>query len=842
MATIRRIVQTNPVSDFSRYQPRTSGAFDVLASVAETAFEVADPIARQDAQQMGKQAGYEAARGVRGPNLTVPAEGWGAIRAGIFAGESGGDMNALFGYSNRPGGRFEGVRVTDMTVDEALTFSDPSGEYGQWVASQNNGTVATPMGGFQVVGSTLRAAKEGLGLTGSEKLTPEMQDQIGQWIFKTQGTAAWVGYQPVVASMPAVAVTDPTTGELRGIPEATFSGPYQRVYDAAAGVAYQAQVLDQAATDLQAIALQFPYDPQGYQAAADAYVRDIVQQAPQDMRPDIEAQLASDARRRVLGLQADKLRDIETRANNASKALSDRYTTAYAEAKAAGDEEAAAEALTQLDSILRARESLPGSGWTPEQSANQILAAERGANDLIEGNRSRISTEMKDNLDLAIDAATSGRMSNFDALANDPVAATMFPDLVRELQAYQAINSALPDFARMSMAQRNRAVENMLAQPVSEDWQIGYGEALQTKNERINEAWSERTIETAQEYMATKPPALVDMTTESPEDAIVAMRRRRDYVNAVVGQKGLTESPLFLSADEAESLKAVLDVGVEPGIRAAVATGIIRGFGADAERVFKQLGIDDPVLKMGAMLSSRGVDATVLTQALQGQALIQEKAVQLPKQADIMSSEEAARITKALQQIPGGTQRISEVMSFANALYASQAVGIDPSSGDATTLMETSMQRALGLQKWDGYSTGGIQPVYGSDALLPANVAPQELELAISRAFGVSESAPASPTGPREGMLDARAPAAAMPQAWEAAGGIPYVGSTPLSPREFQSEMVRLVPGDRGGYRMEIHMGGAVIPVTTADGRLYRLDVNRLIDATNARMPRIKPR
>ena len=41
---------------------------------------------------------------------------WEQIRNGIFAGESGGDYNALFGYSNRPGGQFEGTRLTDMTV------------------------------------------------------------------------------------------------------------------------------------------------------------------------------------------------------------------------------------------------------------------------------------------------------------------------------------------------------------------------------------------------------------------------------------------------------------------------------------------------------------------------------------------------------------------------------------------------------------------------------------------------------------------------------------------------------------------------------------------------------
>lgn len=116
------------------------------------------------------------------------------VRQGIFAGESGGDYNALFGYTNRPGQKFQNVRLTDMTVDEALAFADPSGPYAQFVKGRV-GHVATPMGAYQVVGTTLRAAKEGLGLTGNEKMTPELQDAIGGWIYKTQGTGAWEGYR-----------------------------------------------------------------------------------------------------------------------------------------------------------------------------------------------------------------------------------------------------------------------------------------------------------------------------------------------------------------------------------------------------------------------------------------------------------------------------------------------------------------------------------------------------------------------------------------------------------------------------------------------------------------------
>jgi hypothetical protein len=49
------------------------------------------------------------------------------------------------------------------------------------------------MGAYQVVGSTLAEAKKGLGLTGGEMMTEDLQDKIGQWIYKTQGPSAWEG-------------------------------------------------------------------------------------------------------------------------------------------------------------------------------------------------------------------------------------------------------------------------------------------------------------------------------------------------------------------------------------------------------------------------------------------------------------------------------------------------------------------------------------------------------------------------------------------------------------------------------------------------------------------------
>lgn len=125
---------------------------------------------------------------------------WEQHQKNIFGGESGGDYDALFGYHNRPDGAFSNVKVSQMPVGEVIDFTDPSGTYGRWVKGQL-GYTATPVGAYQVVGTTLRDAVKALGIDPKQKFDKATQDKIGQYILKTQGTGAWEGYGKGGASM-----------------------------------------------------------------------------------------------------------------------------------------------------------------------------------------------------------------------------------------------------------------------------------------------------------------------------------------------------------------------------------------------------------------------------------------------------------------------------------------------------------------------------------------------------------------------------------------------------------------------------------------------------------------
>lgn len=108
------------------------------------------------------------------------------IAQAIDIGEAGGDYGTLLGFTHRPGRKFDDVNITDMTINELLKFAEPGGAYGDY-SKRQVGRVATPMGRYQIVGSTLRSLTKRLGLTGEEKFTPEMQDKLFLALLRGRG-------------------------------------------------------------------------------------------------------------------------------------------------------------------------------------------------------------------------------------------------------------------------------------------------------------------------------------------------------------------------------------------------------------------------------------------------------------------------------------------------------------------------------------------------------------------------------------------------------------------------------------------------------------------------------
>lgn len=94
--------------------------------------------------------------------------------------ESGGgsdQYDTLYGHRNRQ----NGVQVSKMTLGQAKDYSAAEGDYGNSVKNEL-GYLATPMGKFQIVGTTLRRVQKNLNLPDDVPFSPAVQEQIGLYL------------------------------------------------------------------------------------------------------------------------------------------------------------------------------------------------------------------------------------------------------------------------------------------------------------------------------------------------------------------------------------------------------------------------------------------------------------------------------------------------------------------------------------------------------------------------------------------------------------------------------------------------------------------------------------
>lgn len=94
----------------------------------------------------------------------------------IADGESGGNYNAVYGRANSQ------HDLGQYSVDDILAHQ----QY-----ARRHGAASTAIGRYQIIYKTLRGLKAELGLSGSEKFTPELQDKLGMALLNRRGMQAY---------------------------------------------------------------------------------------------------------------------------------------------------------------------------------------------------------------------------------------------------------------------------------------------------------------------------------------------------------------------------------------------------------------------------------------------------------------------------------------------------------------------------------------------------------------------------------------------------------------------------------------------------------------------------
>ncbi len=146
----------------------------------------------------------------------------GSFLAAVDRTEGAGGYDTLYGHAQK--NAFAGTDVSKMPIADVLAFTDPSGAYAQSVKGQI-GRVATPVGRYQVVGTTLRKAVNALGLDPSQPFDAATQDRVAAYLaterVKSAGSlpekisalrSEWHGFKGVPDSEMAQIVADLENG------------------------------------------------------------------------------------------------------------------------------------------------------------------------------------------------------------------------------------------------------------------------------------------------------------------------------------------------------------------------------------------------------------------------------------------------------------------------------------------------------------------------------------------------------------------------------------------------------------------------------------------------------
>lgn len=864
MAQLKKIVRSNPLSAFQQVAPDGGATFRLLAEVMSTANErveaaAIDQMEREGAEHGRKLAGqnrvstggtsefngdavslikeFEGFRETPYWDVNAHRVGFGSdtitdaqgnvrkVKEGdrVSAEDADRDLNRRLSTEFIPiarnaigADRFDGMSTSQQAVLSSIAYN-----YGE-IPDRIVGALRN--GSDDEIAAAIRGLENDNGGINKKRRNREAD------IFLS-GPSRMTGRET-----PGVVVQN-ADGKLERRRFSPFAGPILQAHDAAARVAEQAELINRGQIDLLEMSSQYEMDPTGFANAAKGYIEQITENASPDIREDLRSVLGQQVRRRAFGIEEARQKDVRARAANESKALIDRWQDELAEALVTGDEAAISSARNQLNNLLQARETLPGLAWTRAQSENVIIEAGKAAEKLRAKQNKALSDEYKSDFQLITDSAKAGRQAENEDILSNPDAVAMHPELAREAAAFVALRDSSPDFLQLTPQQQAAEIARLAAEPVSEEWQIDVVESASELAKENAKAWDEDPVKRASEVLENPPPALPDLTPEDPSKFVDALAARREYMNAVVTE-GFTDTKAYLSEEEANQISVLMGKGTDPAIRAAMSAAIVAGFGPDAVRVFDEIGGDRVTMFAGKM-QALGGRPDVAAAILQGQQMLAENLVQIPKNADRIEAFDS-QMAGAFQGVPGALQAQAELMEAAKALYASQAQGIDPSSDAAADLMAQSIQTVLGQTKNKrGDTTGGIQPVMGHQTLLPIGVTGESVDTALRMALGGSapsekglfNRASSLITGAGMALMGAEQPA--RPDVWGEIGvsGGPMFNGKPIPRAYIDNDLIRMVSTGGNMVRLEINNGTSRYDVEDGDGNVLIFDLTKFLEA-----------
>lgn len=405
----------------ARLAGQAAGAKMEMPGVDFAFREDGPPVGTPTAPKPSSPAGGARAASEIQTTSALPA----SFLAAVDHSEGGGDYDTLFGHAQRAGGAFAGTRVSQMTVGQAIAFASPRGAYAANVRGQV-GRTATPMGRHQIVGNTLKRAAAEMGLGPDTPFDRGTQDAIAAHLARKRIAGArtldgkiaalrseWEGFRSVPRAQLAQIVSDleggvtsvitpggasssgtgtgggrievKLTGTLQAPPQMPGGNLMGDAFNAGVAESFTNRAEAAMRGQMEALALDYPDDPQGLSAALDELRAGYTQNLP----PEIGNALAQSFDRNALGLTIDAAKRFNARIEaeagaNFEAAHMARMTTASRLASRAGEGDAATQQRT-ADALaaetMAIFDAIDGGPLSPQQKVRLKAQAQ---NEIVE--------------------------------------------------------------------------------------------------------------------------------------------------------------------------------------------------------------------------------------------------------------------------------------------------------------------------------------------------------------------------------------------------------------------------------------------------------------------------
>jgi hypothetical protein len=289
------------------------------------------------------------------------------------------------------------------------------------------------------------------------------------------------------------------------------------------------------------------------------------------------------------------------------------------------------------------------------------------------------------------------------------------------------------------------------------------------------------------------------------------MGRRVFSVAAFATQNNIpTEGLEYLTKEEEVKVANALSEGTVAE-RLALMVDISRGFGSTAVNVFAQVSPKNPIAAHVAGLLNSGASPSDMETALRGHDLISEGAA-------LRASTERADKTSILLERMGNLPRTPTVaagiIATADALYV--GMGGSTREGDFDEdKYKDALERAAGKIQKNGVFYGGIDEYNDRMIVIPNNVEAGGLPGLIRTALESDIS------------LAGNGPPLAL-------------NGEPVGLNRLKAGLVLTSVSD-GVVAVQLSVGGSVQDLIDQDGMAYRLDIRKLQDLVNSRIPSDDP-